>query len=228
MEIQGEGHHFGLCRPGRDDDRHRHPGRRRSAITSRTPHGDGNDATSDAVFVFTGAAPAVAVGDAVQVTGKVAEFSADPGVGLTTTEIDAPTTTVLSHGNALPDAVLIGAGGRLPPSEVIDDDGLTSYDPVHDGIDFYESLEGMLVTVDNPLVIQSTNDFGETYVVASDGAGATGVAARGGLTLSAGDFNPERIQIDSLDAATRPTIPRATISAASPASSATASTNMRC
>jgi predicted extracellular nuclease len=162
--------------------------------------GDGNDATSDAVFVFTGAAPTVAIGDAVQVSGKVAEFSADPGVGLTTTEIDSPTTTILSHGNALPDAVLIGVDGRLPPSMVIDDDGLTSYDPVHDGIDFYESLEGMLVTIENPLVIQSSNSFGETFVVASDGEGATGVAARGGLTLSAGDFNPERIQIDSTNA----------------------------
>src|SRR5206468_12139872 len=118
-------------------------------------HGDGNDATSDAVLVFTGGAPTVAVGDAVEVRGKVAEFSSDPGVGLTTTEIDAPTTTIVSHGNALPDAVLIGVDGRLPPNMVIDDDGLTSYDPVHDGIDFYESLEGMRVTVENPLVIQS-------------------------------------------------------------------------
>ena len=162
--------------------------------------GDGNDATSDGVFVFTHVAPAVAVGDSVQVSGKVAEFSADPGVGLTVTEIDAPTTTVLGHDNPLPGAIVIGVDGRLPPSMVIDDDGLTSYDPVHDGIDFYESLEGMRVTIENPLVIQSSNAFGETYVVASDGQGATGVAARGGLTLSAGDFSPERIQIDSLNA----------------------------
>ena len=95
--------------------------------------------------------------------------------------------------------MLIGVDGRLPPNMVIDDDGLTSYDPAHDGIDFYESLEGMRVTVENPLVIQSTNSFGETYVVASDGQGATGVAARGGLTLSAGDTNPERILVDSLN-----------------------------
>lgn len=160
-------------------------------------HGDGNAATSDGIFVFTGGTPSVAVGDALEVRGTVAEFSADPGVGLTTTEIDDSTATVVSHGNALPDAVVIGADGVLPPSEVIDDDGLTSYDPAHDGIDFYESLEGMRVTIENPLVIQSTNSFGETYVVASDGEGATGVAARGGLTLSAGDANPERIQIDS-------------------------------
>ena len=164
------------------------------------PHGDGNDGTSDAVYVFTHVAPSVAVGDAVQVTGTVAEFSSDPGVGLTVTEIDSPTTIVQSSGNALPAATMIGEDGRLPPTSVIDDDHLGSYDPVHDGIDFYESLEGMLVTIENPLVIQSTDSFGETYVVASDGHGATGVAARGGLTLSAGDFSPERIQIDSLNA----------------------------
>jgi len=163
------------------------------------PNGDGNDATSDAVYVFTHTAPTVNVGDSVQVNGTVAEFASDPGVGLTVTEIDSPTTTVLSTGNALPAAVIIGVDGRLPPPNVIDDDHLTSYDPSTDGIDFYESLEGMRVTVENPQVIQSTNSFGETYVVASDGQGATGVAARGGLTLSAGDYNPERIQIDSLN-----------------------------
>ena len=37
--------------------------------------GDGDARTSDAVFVFTGAAPAVAVGDALSVLGTVGEFS---------------------------------------------------------------------------------------------------------------------------------------------------------
>ena len=83
---------------------------------------------------------------------------------------------------------------------MIDDDGLHLYDPATDGIDFYESLEGMLVTVDAPLVVASTTSFGETYVVASGGAGATGINARGGITISDGDLNPERIQIDDTDA----------------------------
>jgi hypothetical protein len=160
-------------------------------------HGDGNSATSDAVYVFTGGPPMVAVGDALEVRGTVAEFAADPGVGLTTTEIDHSTATLLSHGNALPSAVVIGSDGILPPNQVIDDDGLASFDPSHDGIDFFESLEGMRVTIENPLVIQSTNSFVETYVVASSGAGATGVSANGSLTISPGDANPERIQIDS-------------------------------
>ena len=38
------------------------------------PIGDGDDATSDGIFVFTGRAPAVRVGDAAQVAGTVGEF----------------------------------------------------------------------------------------------------------------------------------------------------------
>lgn len=158
--------------------------------------GDGNAATSDAIFVFLGTAPAVAVGDAVTVNGSVAEFAS--GAGLSLTEINTTNAgiTVTSSGNGVPSAVLIGAGGVLPPATVIEDDGLTSYDPTSDGIDFWESLEGMRVTVDNPLVVSNTNDFGETDIVASLGAGATGINDRGGITIAPGDFNPEKLQLD--------------------------------
>lgn len=159
--------------------------------------GDGNARTSDAIFVFTGGAPGVVVGDGVSVSGTVGEFL--PGgdtSNLTTTQLASSAITQLSSGNALPATVLIGAGGVLPPSEIIDDDGFATFDPENDGLDFYESLEGMRVTIDNPLVTFGTNQFGETQVVASGGVGATGVNERGGITVSDGDFNPERIQID--------------------------------
>ena len=55
----------------------------------------------------------------------------------------------------------------------------------------------MRVTIDAPLVVSQTTSFGETWVVASGGAGASGVNDRGGITLSEGDLNPERIQIDA-------------------------------
>jgi VCBS repeat-containing protein len=159
------------------------------------PNPDADDATSEGIFVFTGAAPAVAVGDSVQVTGTVSEFTAAPGA-LSVTEIVGPSVVVFSTGNPLPAATLIGAGGRLPPTEVFDDDHLTSFNPSTDGIDFYESMEGMRVTIAAPLVVAPTNSFGETWVVASGGVGATTIAARGGITISDGDLNPERIQID--------------------------------
>jgi Ca2+-binding RTX toxin-like protein len=81
-----------------------------------------------------------------------------------------------------------------------------TFNPDTDGIDFYESLEGMLVTIDNPVVVGATNRFDETWVVADDGANVTsgsadgGLNDRGGLNLNAdadglGDLNPERVQI---------------------------------
>lgn len=162
------------------------------------PVGDGNARTSDALFVFTGAAPAVAIGDAVAATGSVSEYL--PGgdaTNLTITQLEASAVTVSSSGNALPTAVIIGTGGLLPPTEAYEDDSFTSYDPATDGLDFYESLEGMRITIDQPLVVANTNNFGETWVVASGGAGATGVNERGGITISDGDYNPERLQIDN-------------------------------
>ena len=162
--------------------------------------GDGNARTSDAIFVFTSTKPTVLVGDEATVRGTVSEFAGD-AKSLTVTQIVTPTITVASHGNALPDAVLIGTDGILPPTQVIDDDRLTSYDPAHDGIDFWESLEGMRVTIDAPQAVSNTNQYGETDVVASHGVGATGINDRGGITIAPNadgtiDYNPEKIQID--------------------------------
>ena len=166
--------------------------------------GDGNAATSDAIFVFTGNVPTVAVGDAASVRGVVDEFLPGNNVdNLSATQINAATISVTSSGHALPEAVLIGTGGVLPPNAIFDNDGFTVFDPSEDAADFYESLEGMRVTIDAPLVVSPTNSFGETWVVASGGEGATGVNDRGGITISDADndglypdMNPERIQLD--------------------------------
>ncbi len=162
------------------------------------PSGDGNSATSDAIFVFTGTVPTVAVGDAVTAGGSVAEFAS--GAGLSVTQLNLTGVTVNSTGNALPTALLIGTGGLLPPTGVIDNDSFGTYDPANDGIDFWESLEGMRVTLDAPRAVSNTNSFGETDVIVSGGVGATGANARGGITISGvagvGDYNPEKIQID--------------------------------
>ena len=76
--------------------------------------GDGDIATSDAIFVFTGSTPGVASGDAANVTGTVSEFT--PGGAstrnLSTTQISSPEITVESSGNALPAAVILGQNGR--------------------------------------------------------------------------------------------------------------------
>jgi uncharacterized protein len=165
---------------------------------------DSADATSEGVFVFTTAAPAVSVGDAVVVGGTVTEFRAG-GVSsenLTVTEISAPTVAVLSSGNALPPPIVLGSGGRTPPTTVIDNDAVgdleTSgvFDPASDGIDFYESLEGMRVQVNNPVAVGPTSSNREIPVIGDDGVGASVRTARGGIVVRPGDFNPERIILD--------------------------------
>lgn len=190
-------------------------------VTARAPNGfymqdgdgDGDDATSDGLFVFTSSAPAsgVVAGAQVLVDGTVDEFR--PGgaaSNLTITEIVSPSVT-LSSGLFTKGAItptVLGTAGRIPPDRVIDDDSAgnletsatTVFDPAQDGIDFYESLEGMLVQVDGGRVTGPRNSFGEIWVLGDLGANATGGNARGGITLVESDggidFNPERIQLD--------------------------------
>jgi predicted extracellular nuclease len=175
------------------------------------PNPDSNDATSEGIFVFTSSAPAVNVGDAVRVGGTVQEFRSggSNSTNLTTTEISTPgrTVTVLSSGNPLPVPVILGTGGRVPPSTVIEDDATgdveTSgvFDPKSDGIDFYESLEGMLVQVDDAVATGPWHNFGsnrEIPVVGDNGINAGVRTTRGGVVLQANDYNPERIILNDL------------------------------
>jgi hypothetical protein len=143
------------------------------------PNPDTDDATSEAIFVVTATAPAaVAVADSVTASGRVSEFrpGGSSSTNLMTTEITSPTTTVLSSRNPLPAPIVIGSGGRVPPSEVIEDDATGSvetsglFDPASDGIDFYESLEAMRVQVNDPVAVGPTNGFGEIPVLGDDGA----------------------------------------------------------
>ncbi|MBA2295999.1 MAG: Ig-like domain-containing protein [Actinobacteria bacterium] len=165
--------------------------------------GDGNLATSDAILVFRTAGLPVSVGDAVLVSGLITEFR--PGgaasANLTTTEIDFPTVVAGGPGAKIT-ATVVGQGGRMPPTTVIEDDAAgdveTSgvFDPVTDGIDFYESMEAMLLQVNDAVVTGPRNFFGEVWVLADDGADAFLRTTREGIVVRATDFNPERIQLD--------------------------------
>jgi predicted extracellular nuclease len=171
---------------------------------------DSNPATSEGIFVFrsSNTAPVVAVGDAVLVGGTVTEFR--PGgtggtTNLTITEIGGTVSvTVQSHSNPLPAATVIGTGGRVPPTTVIDDDATGdvetsgTFDATSDGIDFYESMESMRVQINSPVVVGPTNANGEVVVLGDNGANASIRTTRGGIVVRSNDFNPERITLDDL------------------------------
>jgi predicted extracellular nuclease len=177
--------------------------RRAKGFYMQDPNPDANDATSEAIFVYIGSAPTVADGDAVLVTGMVKEYRASD-VSLTITELDNPgrTVTVESQGNPLPPPVVIGTGGRIPPNTTIEDDAIgdveTSgvFDPASDGIDFWETLEDMLVQVNDAVAVGPGISYGEVPVVVDNGANAVVRSARGGVIATANDFNPERLFLD--------------------------------
>jgi predicted extracellular nuclease len=161
------------------------------------PEPDSDPATSEGIFVFRGAD--VEVGDSVVVTGPVSEFR--PGGdanNLTTTEITAQKIDPGAAAGAI-EPTLIGPGGLTPPTSVIEDDASDvetngEFDPAQDGIDFHESLEGMLVKIESPHATGPRNGFGELSVV-PEGFGGP-FTPRGGIKITPEDFNPERLILD--------------------------------
>ncbi|MDQ3511932.1 MAG: nuclease, partial [Pseudomonadota bacterium] len=167
---------------------------------------DGNAATSEGIFVFTGSAPpaSAALGNLVRVTATVEEFvpSSNPNQ-LTITELISPTIEVLGTGLALPAAIELGQAELGP-------DALPGT---------LERLEGMRVSLAGSVVVAASggsiqerfatsSSDGVFHVVLPEvarpfrepGIGALDVAL---TTLPAGknppvfDTNPERLMVRS-------------------------------
>jgi predicted extracellular nuclease len=201
----------------------------RREIYLQDPVGDGDPSTSDAIMLRTRTLLDAARGDEVRVTGIVTEFV--PGgprsANLSVTRIEASAIQILRRGRLLVRPVILGQGERLPPARfVISPDELpvnlqvkeeverNRFDPDSDAIDFFESLEGMLVTVRRPVAVSATQTFSREQsevVTLPDGGTPVGNPRRtraGGILLQSGRHNlgsqnPERIQIQ-LDAALFP------------------------
>lgn len=193
------------------------------------PLGDGNDATSDGMFVFdfrSASSLGIAVGTCVELTDSISErIGGGAATGnLSDTQMSVPVLTVIDcastfSGYSFPEPVAIGASGRIPPNEiVISSDELPvnlqdvpgDFNPETDAIDFYESMEGMLVTVEAPQAVSATRQFGtfsaEFFTLPNGGEHVEpqdAVNDRGGIMLqpdpdNLGDQNPERVQIQLL------------------------------
>lgn len=106
------------------------------------PVGDGNPLSSDGIFVFTGSAPVVAIGQHLQLRGLVVEFqpAASDAQGRSVTQLVRPT-----------DITVLATGLRITPVPI----SL----PVAHGSSL-ERYEGMLVTVNGPLTVQQTQALG--------------------------------------------------------------------
>lgn len=165
---------------------------------------DADPRTGEGVFVYTGsAAPAVAVGDSVLVSGTVDEYYPS-ATTQSITEITAPRTTVLSSGNALPAPVVLDAAAV--PAAYVPSAGGGSIDalplePSTYALDLYESLEGTRVQIADTRVTGATTAYDEIWVTVEPKQNRT---RRGGTLYSSyTDQNTGRIKVMSLDT-TRP------------------------
>ncbi|MFC1416610.1 lamin tail domain-containing protein [Streptacidiphilus cavernicola] len=161
------------------------------------PNPDANPATSEGIFVYTSSAPAVAVGDSVLVSAKVSDYyqlsSGDTLAStsnLSVTELATPTVTVLSSGNPLPAAIVLSAA-NVPSTYAPNLGGAniesTPITPTRSVLDFYESIEGMRVEVDNARVVGPSDAYGEQYVTVKPSEAAT---YRGGSELLGENATP--------------------------------------
>ncbi len=156
--------------------------------------GDGDDRTSDGIYVYTDATPEVTAGDAVEVYGTVTEYTRPKHRKdeLPSTQIRGKTRVeVQSSGNPLPAAVRLGPGGRELPRE-----------DLRRAIDTYESLENARVTVENAVVIGASHR-NRIVALADNGDYAGARTDRGGLTYNPATDNPNRLHV----AASETTLP---------------------
>ncbi|MHC0036457.1 endonuclease [Pseudoneobacillus sp. C159] len=156
--------------------------------------GDDNDNTSDGIQVFK-SNHGMQIGDHVKVTGTVSEFVGEgyaekADTDLAATQISASTITKIGTA-PLPAPIILGVD-RIAPDKVIDNDSFTKFDPEEDAIDFWESIEGMYVQVNDAKVIALQKD-GLVWVV--PGNHSTNVHP-GGLRITADNSNPDRIGVD--------------------------------
>ncbi|MGM0854995.1 MAG: cell wall-binding repeat-containing protein [Bacillota bacterium] len=156
---------------------------------------DDNLATSEGIYVYA-KGNSVKVGDKVNVAGQVKEWREDgydDAKDLLTTQITASAVTVESSDNTGPAAIMMGVD-RVPPTEIIEDDEMKTFDPESDGLDFYESLEGMLIEIPDATITGPVK-YDELPVVVNTSEDQLRTRA-GGVLISPEDYNPERMLID--------------------------------
>lgn len=195
-----------------------------TGIFIRSPTPDNDPATSESIFVFSSTVGGtLSVGDEVSLDAKVTEYRSSSAY-LFLTELSSPRNLqILSRNNSVTPLV-IGQDTADPPTVQYSSlDGgdiyalpngaanVSTEDPVLNpdefGLDFWESLSGELVTIQNVTIISRPNSFDETWVIGD--WPVTGLSARGSLTMSDKDSNPETIIVgDPLDGTSNPSSPK--------------------
>jgi len=174
-------------------------------VTEEFADWDGNNFTSEGIFVMTRndagvgtAVSGVAVGDLVTVSAHVMEYQGF-AANMPITALTSP-NAITVNGNALTPPAMVLDSSHPIPNEILtgvtpdyfdsQDDAGDSFDGANYGLSFWESVEGMLVTVPNMVVADgfiSTSGGRPIFQAYSlDHANADQINSRGGYTV-AGD-----------------------------------------
>lgn len=168
---------------------------------------NGDAPASKAIYIFCGRNRVdINVGDEVQVSGRVTKYPRNPKSGsLSLTQIAFKGLTVISTNNPLPDPIFIGAEALYPPREIYDpnfdgniEDNIDPLNPERWALDFYRKYFGMLVQIEDPIVVgPSRKRFPEFVVVPSRGIANPNLNEVGGVTIKPGDFNTDRFFVSA-------------------------------
>lgn len=186
-------------------------------IIIQDKNGDGNDLTSDGLNIYLPEETPkekIKIGDEFEVTGFVYERTFSSGLSKTVIR-KVVDYHVISHDNERPAAVAIGRGGRKIPNRVLSKHIGDLNDKVRlsldEGIDFWESLEGMRVKINDPKIAgfrggreeypnlegSKTKGYLSLYLVADGGSSEEEGSLAGGVLTDpiAGNYSPEIIHM---------------------------------
>jgi predicted extracellular nuclease len=162
---------------------------------------DGNSYTSEGIFVMTrddasvgNVVSGVTVGDLVQVSANVMEYQTFDNMPRTVL-VNPTGLSVISHSNELPVLILTNIPNEVLTGVTPDyfdssDDANDSFDASTYALSYFETVEGMLVTVPNMVVADGfvqggqASPFFQAYSL--DSANPDQINSRGGYTV-AGD-----------------------------------------
>ena len=152
---------------------------------------DDDNTTSEAIHVNK-STHGVAVGSKVSVDGVVEEYGG--GANLSNTQIKATHVETIGTAN-LPEPLVVGKD-IMPPNKIIDNDGMKTFDPNEDGIDFWESVEYMRVSFPNAIVVGPP--YSSDVPIVAEGTTNNTINVNGGLNIAEDDYNPEKIFLDNV------------------------------
>jgi len=184
-------------------------------IILQDPEGDGNDKTSDGIGVYLDSEFSnIKIGDVVDVTGTVFEHTYVSGLSNTVIRNVESITSKTPESMTLPTPITLGIEGRSIPDKKLSSfvGNLNDRDELvlTDGIDFWESLEGMRVKIKDPRIVgfrggkenlaseaERPRGYQTLYVLADGKVKNKDTTHNGGVleNFINRNFNPEIIQI---------------------------------